>query len=135
LMCRLIEPKLTVQLLVILFYFSLKKALAKRNYLMDFSKTAHQGAELWRIWKQHHLIENFWRMLKSVFKINSMQLRGDGLYTALLVKVLSYLFAIRLKLTKPFSKLTIVQIMRKLRRDYDLKKLINEHFHNCNSVT
>lgn len=118
---------------IVLFFF--QKSTTRTYYLMDFSKTAHRGAELWHIWKQHHLIEYFWRMLKSVFKINSMQLQGDGIYTALLIKVLSYLLAIRLKLLKPFSKLTIVQIIRKVRRDYDLKRLINEHFHNCNSAT
>jgi len=111
---------------VVLFFF--QKSTTRTYYLMDFSEKAHRGAEIWHIWKQHHLIEYFWRMLKSVFKINSMQLRGDGLYTALLIKVLSYLLALRLKLFV-FSNLTIVQIMRKVQRDFDLEFLIYEHFH------
>lgn len=118
---------------VILFFF--KKSTTRTYYLMDFSEVSHRGAELWHIWKQHHLVEFFWKMLKSVFKIKSMQLQGDGLYMGLLIKVLSYLLVIRLKLLKPFSKLSIVQIMRKVRREYDLEALIEEHFHPCNSAS
>ena len=117
---------------VVLFFF--QKSTTRSYYLMDFSEKAHRAAEIWHIWKQHHLIEYFWRMLKSVFKINSMQLRGDGLYSALLVKVVAYLLALRLKLFV-FSNLTIVQIMRKIRRDFDLDDFFNEHFHSYNSVT
>ena len=35
--------------------------------------------------------------LKSIFHMRSMQLQGDGLYTALLIKVLAYLLALRLQ--------------------------------------
>ena len=62
---------------------------------MNFSQVSMRGAEIWHIWKQHHLIECFWRILKSIFHIRSMQLQGNGLYTALLIKVLAYLLAIR----------------------------------------
>lgn len=117
----------------VLFFF--EKSTTGSYYLMDFSRNAMRGAEIWHIWKQHHLIEHFWKMLKSVFKIKSMSLRGDGLYAGLLVKIFSYLLAIRLKSHKPYSKLSIVQIMRKIRRDYDLKQLINEHFHLSLSVS
>ncbi|GEM_PF-6679213 len=91
------------------------------------SKVNHRAAE--------EVIEYFWKILKSVFKIKSMQLQGDGLYAALLIKVISYLLAIRLKGRKAFSKYTIIQIIRKIRSEYDLKKFINEHFHQTNSTT
>jgi len=42
---------------------------------------------MWHIWKQHHVIECFWKIMKSIFHMRSMQLQGDGLYTALLIKV------------------------------------------------
>lgn len=96
---------------------------------MDFSQTPLRSAEIWRIWKQHYLIECFWKILKSTFKIKSMQLQGNGLYTALLIKVLSYLLAIRLRAYKDFSKLSVTQIMRKIMREQDLKALLTEHFH------
>lgn len=112
---------------IVLFFF--KKSTTGTYYLMDFSQNPMRGAEIWRIWKQHHLIEHFWKILKSVFKIKSMQLQGDGLYAGLPVKIFSYLLAIRLKSHKPYSKLSVVQIMRKIRRDSDLEQLINEHFH------
>jgi hypothetical protein len=86
---------------------------------MVFSETPHRGAEIWHIWKQHHIIEFFWKMFKSVFKINSMQLQGDGLYAGLLVKVLSYLLAIRLQGKRPFSKMSLTQIMRQIQREYN----------------
>ncbi len=117
----------------VLFFF--EKSTTKIFYLIDFSASPMRGAEIRHVWKQHHLIEHFWKLLKSVFKIKSMQLQGDGLYAALLIKVISYLLAIRLKSRKAFSKYTLIQIMRKIRSEYDLKKLINEHFHQINSTT
>ncbi len=45
--------------------------------------------------------------MKSIFQIRSMQLQGDGLYTALLMKVLAYLLALRLQAQGVFSTLTI----------------------------
>jgi hypothetical protein len=110
-----------------LFFF--QKSTTRSYYLMNFSKTAMRGAEIWHIWKQHHLIEYFWKILKSIFHIRSMQLQGDGLYTALLIKVLAYLLAIRLQAHRSFSKLTITQIMRTLSREHDLQTLLTEHFH------
>lgn len=118
---------------IVLFFF--EKSTTRTYYLMDFSQNPMRGAEMWHIWKQHHLIEHFWKLLKSVFKIKSMQLQGDGLYAGLLVKILSYLLAIRLKTHKSYSKLSIVQIMRKIRRDSDLEQLISEHFHLSLSVS
>ena len=84
---------------------------------------------MWHIWKQHHVIECFWKIMKSIFHMRSMQLQGDGLYTALLIKVFAYLLALRLQAQGVFSKLTITQIMRKLSRDHDLATLLTEHFH------
>jgi hypothetical protein len=112
---------------LILFFF--QKSTTRSYYLMNFSTVSMRGAEIWHIWKQHHLIECFWKILKSIFHIRSMQLQGDGLYTALLIKVLAYLLAIRLQAHRPFSKLTITQIMRNLSRDHDLRTLLTEHFH------
>jgi hypothetical protein len=94
-----------------------------------------RGAEIWHIWKQHHLIECFWKSLKSIFHIRAMQLQRDGLYTALLIKVFAYLLAIRMQAHRTFSKLTITQIMRHLSREYDLSDLMMRHFHDAFSIT
>jgi hypothetical protein len=112
---------------VVLFFF--KKSTTNVYYLMDFSVNAMRGAEIWHIWKHHNLIEYFWKILKSTFKIKSMRLQGDGIYTGLLVKIFSYLLAVRLKSRREYSKLSIVQIMRKIRRENDLRALLEEHFH------
>ena len=109
--------------------FFFQKSTTRSYYLMNFSENAMRGAEIWHMWKQHHLIECFWKILKSIFHIRSMQLQGDGLYTALLIKVLGYLLALRLQAHPLFSTLTITQIMRKLSRDHDLATLLTEHFH------
>ena len=111
----------------VLFFF--EKSTTRVYYLMDFSVNFMRGAEIRHIWKQHNLIEYFWKLLKSVFKIKSMQLRGDGIYAGLLIKIFSYLLAVRLKLRREYSKLSIVQIMRKIRREHDLCRLMDEHFH------
>jgi hypothetical protein len=118
---------------IVLFFF--KKSRTRAYYLMDFSVNPMRGAEIWRVWKQHHLIEHFWKILKSVFQIKSMRLQGDGLYAGLLVKILSYLLAVRLKGQKRFSKLSIVQVMRTIRKENDLKELMNAHFHVMFSVS
>jgi hypothetical protein len=84
---------------------------------------------MWRIWQAHNLIEQFWKSLKSVLKIGSMRLRGDGLYTGLLVKIIGYLFFTSFQYRPNFRHLSLTQVMRKLRREYNLRQLLNEHFH------
>ena len=112
---------------LILFFF--RKSTTRSYYLMNLSQRSLRGAEIWHIWKQHHVIECFWKIMKSIFQIRSMQLQGDGLYTALLIKVFAYLLALRLKAQGIFSKLTITEIMRKLRREEDLRDFLVTHFH------
>jgi hypothetical protein len=122
----------TLGSLVLLFF---RKSTTRSYYLMNFSQIALRGAEIWHIWKQHHVIECFWKIMKSIFQIRSMQLQGDGLYTALLIKVLAYLLAVRLQAQGVFSKLTITQIMRQLRREEDLRDFLETHFHASFSIT
>src|SRR2546426_2129617 len=117
---------------LILFFF--RKSTTRSYYLMNFSQRSLRGAEIWHIWKQHHVIECFWKIMKSIFQIHSMQLQGDGLYTALLIKVFAYLLALRLKAQGIFSKLTITEIMRKLRREEDLRDFLVTHFHGPFSI-
>ena len=118
---------------LILFFFC--KSTTRSYYLMDFSQGSMRGAEIWHIWKQHHLIECFWKILKSICQIRSMQLQGDGLYTSLLIKVLTYLLALRMKARREFSQSTITQIMRHLSRHHDLRDFMTAHFHNAFSIT
>ena len=113
--------------LLILFFF--RKSTTRSYYLMNFSQESLRGAEIWHIWKQHHVVECFWKIMKSIFQIRSMHLQGDGLYTALLIKVFAYLLALRLQAQRVFSKLTITEIMRKLRREEDLRDFLETHFH------
>jgi hypothetical protein len=118
---------------LVLFFF--RKSTTRSYYLMNFSQVALRGAEIWHIWKQHHVIEGFWKIMKSIFHIRSMQLQDDGLYTALLIKVFAYFLALRLQTQGVFSKLTITQIMRKLRREEDLREFLTTHFHTPFSIT
>ena len=118
---------------LILFFF--RKSTTRSYYLMNFSQRSLRGAEIWHIWKQHHQVECFWKIMKSIFHVRSMQLQGDGLYTALLIKVFAYLLALRLKAQGVFSKLTITEIMRKLRRETDLREFLATHFHLPFSIT
>ena len=112
---------------LILFFF--RKSTTRSYYLMHFSQRSLRGAEIWHIWKQPHVIECFWKIMKSIFQIRFMHLQGDGLYTALLIKVFAYLLALRLQAQRVFSKLTITEIMRKLRREEDLRDFLMTHFH------
>ena len=69
------------------------------------------------------------KIMKSIFQIRSMQLQGDGLYTALLLKVFAYLLALRWQAQGVFSTLTRTEIMRKVRREEDLRDFLMTHFH------
>lgn len=124
--CRVKAVNPTFGDVVVLFY---RKSTTRNYYLFDFSKTPLRGAEIWHIWKQHVWIEWFWKMLKSVFHINAMRLRGIGLYTGLLVKVVAYLLILRLQLHQGCSHLSMTQIMRTIQREWTLQELMEEHFH------
>lgn len=112
---------------VVLLFF--RKSTTRSYYLIDFSRPFLRGAEIWHVWKAHHTIEQFWKILKSLLRINAMQLPRQGLYAALLIKVIAYLMALQWKADKAFSKLTLTQLMRKISREYDLQTLLFEHFH------
>jgi hypothetical protein len=58
-----------------------------------------------------------------------MRPQGSGLYVALLVKVAAYLLAAMLRNEKAYSKMSIMQIMRRIRHDFDLEAIMHEHFH------
>ena len=116
-----------------LFFF--RKSTTRCYYLLNFSRQGLRGAEIWHIWKQHHHIERFWKVLKSVLHIGDMRLHGDGLYTGLLIKVLAYLLAMRLQAQRAFSKYSITQIMRTLSREHDLRDVLAEHFHEASATT
>jgi len=112
----------------IVVFFS-RKSTTRNYYLMDFSPTPLRGAEIWHIWTQHVWIEWFWKMLKTVLKITSMRLRGVGLYTGLLLKVLAYLLVLRMKAHQELSKFSLTQLMRHIQREGTLQELMQEHFH------
>ena len=124
--CRVKAINPTFGEVVVFFY---QKSSTRNYYLLDFSNSPLRGAEIWHIWTQHSLIEWFWKMLKSVFKIKAMRLRGVGLYTGLLIKILAYLLVMRLQKHREFSDLSMTQLMRKIQRDYRIQELMNEHFH------
>jgi hypothetical protein len=124
--CRIWGSRPTFGSLMLFFF---RKSTTRSYYLMNFSQRSLRGAEIWHMWKQHYVIECFWKIMKSIFQIRSMHLQGDGLYTALLIKVFAYLLALRLQAQSIFSKLTITEIMRKLRREEDLRDFLMTHFH------
>ena len=69
---------------VVLFF--LAKSSTRVFYLMDLSCQPGRSAEIWKIWQEHHRIEQFWQLLKSVFRLKTIQLGDDGLYAGLLLR-------------------------------------------------
>ena len=55
--------------------------------------------------------------------------------TVFLIKVLAYLVALHVQASGVFPKLTITQIMRKVRREEDLREFLEAHFHDPFSTT
>ena len=49
------------------------KSSTRAYYLMDFSTNSLRSVQMWRCWLAHNLIEQFWKILKSVLSINSMR--------------------------------------------------------------
>jgi len=129
--CRIRGSRPTFGSLMLFFF---RKSTTRSYYVMNFSQRSLRGAEIWHIWKQHHVIECFWKIMQSIVQIRLMHLQGDGLYTALLIKVFAYLLALRLQAQRVFSKLTITEIMRKLRREEDLRDFFMTHFHASFSI-
>jgi hypothetical protein len=124
--CRVKAVSPTFGEIVVFFY---RKSTTRNYYLMDFSPTPLRGAEIWHIWTQHVWIEWFWKMLKTVLNMTSMRLRGIGLYTGLLVKVLAYLLVLRVKSHRTLSQFSFTQLMRHIQREGTLQELMEEHFH------
>ena len=83
-----------------------QKSSTRSFYLMDFSTISLRSVEMWRIWKGHNLIEQFWKILKSVLGMGSMRLRGDGLYMGLLIKAIAYLLMVSLQVCPSFRSLS-----------------------------
>lgn len=98
--------------------------------LMDLSSISLRGAEIWRIWAAHNIIEQFWKILKSVLKIAEMKLRKQGIYTGLLIKVIMYLILLSIQFMPNFRRLSLTQIMRKIESTTKLSDIIKEHFQN-----
>ena len=106
-----------------------RKSSTRCFLLMDLSVSSLRGVEIWRIWKAHNVIEQFWKILKSVFKIGEMKFRKDGIDTGLLIKTIAYLSMIKIQLLPRFRHLSLNQIMRKIKFECDLQNLLCEHFH------
>ena len=70
-----------------------------------------------------------------MFRLKTIQLRDDGLYAGLLIKVVAYLMVGRLLSQKAFKNLSVVQLLRKIRRECNLDDLINQHFHALSGGT
>ena len=97
---------------------------------MNLSKTSLRGAEIWKIWTAHNVIEQFWKILKSVLKIAETKLRKQGIYTGLLIKVIAYLIFLSIQLLSPFRHLSLTQIIRKIESETQLQDVLKEHFHH-----
>src|SRR5690348_11229384 len=61
---------------LVLFFF--RKSTTRSFYVMNFSQVSLRGVEIWHIWKQHHVVECFWKMMQSIFQIRSMQSATSG---------------------------------------------------------
>jgi hypothetical protein len=124
--CRLWGSSPTFGSLMLFFF---RKSTTRSYYLMHGSQRSLRGAEIGHIWQQPHAIECFWKIMQSIFQIRLMHLQGDGLSTALLIKVFAYLLALHLQAQRVFSTLTLTELMRKLRREEDLRAFLMTHCH------
>lgn len=122
---KLLNP--TFGELNVLFF---QKSNSSCYLLMNLSSISLRAAEIWRIWAAHNIIEQFWKILKSVLKIAEMKLRKQGIYTGLLIKVIIYLMLLSIQFMPSFRRLSLTQIMRKIESTTKLPDVIKEHFQN-----
>jgi hypothetical protein len=107
-----------------------RKSKTNCYLLINLSSISLRGAQIWRLWTAHNVIEQFWKILKSVIKIGEMKLRKQGIYTGLLIKVIAYLILLSIQLLPSFRHLSLMQIMRKIESSTKLQNVIQEHFHH-----
>ena len=107
-----------------------RKSNSRCYMLMNLSKTSLRGAEICKIWTAHNVIEQFWKILKSVLKIAEMKLRKQGIYTGLLIKVIAYLIFLSIQLLSPNRHLSLTRIIRKIESETKLQDVLKEHFHH-----
>lgn len=101
---------------------------SKIRCLMVFGRPK-RAAEILRIWRQHHGIEQFWRNLKSVVHLSEMSLqRRDGAYASLGIKVLSYLLIISVSMVTGLTPQKIILLLSG-QREHLLELM--EHFHQA----
>ncbi len=118
---------------VVLLFF--KRTRSTTSYVIDYSDRKLRAVEIWRIWKCHHCIEILWKIFKSTLKFKDMRMHDHGHNIGLLIKVIAYFFAMHMKNQKGFTSLSITEIIRKISREYDLRKIVEQHFHNIIPVT
>jgi len=118
---------------LMLFFF--RKSTPRSSSWMHCSPVSMRGAAIWPLWKQHPRREYCWKMLKSLCPMRSMPRQGDGLYTALLIKLFASLLALRRQARREFSQWTITQMMRHLSRHHALRDCMTMHFHDAFSIT
>jgi hypothetical protein len=107
---------------VILFY----EDGNRRKCLLAFGR-ALRACEIISIWRQHHGVEEFWRVLKHDCGLKKMRpLKAKGTYLACATKVLAY---IMMKQIAGLFKITIHQLKIQVRRKIDLLEFFVEHFH------
>ena len=63
--CRLWGYRPTCGSLMLFFF---RKGTTRSYYLMNFSQRSLRGAEIWHMWKQHHVIECFWKIITEVLQ-------------------------------------------------------------------
>jgi hypothetical protein len=107
----------------------LRTSTTRSDDLMHLSQRSLRGAAIWHIWQQPHVIACFWKSMKSLFQLRALHLQGDGVSTALLIKVCASLLALRVKAQGVFSTLTITEIMRTWRREEDVRDFLVTHCH------
>jgi len=95
---------------------------------------ALRAAEILRIWRQHHGIEQFWKALKSGgVQVGKMSLRGRaGASATVAVKVLAYLL---LQQVGKGENCTFRQAQMKARKYLDMESFFTEHFHAARAPT
>jgi hypothetical protein len=82
--CRIRAQRPTFGSLLLVCF---RKSTTRSYSLMHCSQGSMRGADIWPIGKQHHLRASFWKRLKAICHMRSMQRPGEGLYTALLIKI------------------------------------------------
>jgi hypothetical protein len=116
---------------ILIFYVSKGKRAV--SYLIVVGKPLLRYEALHTV-ANHHLMSEFWKLLKDTLKLGDMHLQSrEGAHAGNAIKIISYLtvnmISLHIRKLKRFKNVTINKLVNLCPKFVDVKQILKEHFH------